>query len=93
MDALISAIGIVTLGDKDRIAAATEAYDTLNDTALHFLTKGRKLQRAEFILGALQTWAIPVITILNLAMVVVLVPGLRKKIFKDKKKETEAIDN
>ena len=93
VDALISEIGIVTLGDKERIAEAREAYDALNDTALQFVTKAGKLKTAEFILKALQTWGIPAITIVNAALVVALVPSLRKKIFKSKKKEEEIMDN
>ena len=84
VDALIGAIGIVTLGDKERIAQAREAYDALNDTALQFLTKGKKLQRAEFILKALQSWGIPAIVVFDLALIAVI---FRKKLFKGKKKE------
>ncbi len=96
VDALIHAIGIVTLGDKDRIAEAREAYDNLNGTALSFLQRGKKLQRAEFILKALQTWGIPAITIVNAGIVFAViwfVPSLRSKVFKTKKKKEEIIDN
>ena len=99
VDALIKAIGIVTLGDKERIAEAREAYDALNGTALTFLTKGKKLVRAEFILKALQTWGIPAITVVNAGIVFAVlwfVPALHAKVFKTKKKEeetTEVIDN
>ena len=97
VDALIEAIGIVTLGDKERIAEARDAYDTLNDTALAFLTKEKKLLRAELILKALQTWGIPVITLVNAGIafaVVWFVPSLHSKVFKGKKKEeAEVADN
>ena len=97
VDALIDAIGIVTLGDKERIAEAREAYDALNSTALTFLQNGKKLQRAEWILKALQTWAIPVMAVAAAGAVfciVWFVPSLHSKVFKTKKKEeTEAIDN
>ncbi len=89
-DALIQAIGIVTLGDKDRIAAARASYDALSETALQFVTKGKKLQRAEFILKALQTWGIPVITVANAGIafaVIWFVPSLHQKVFKGKKEE------
>ncbi len=84
VDALISEIGIVTLGDKERIAEAREAYDALNGTALTFVTKGRKLETAETILKILQTWGIPVIAVVDLAAIALI---FRKKLFKSKKKE------
>ncbi len=96
VDALIDAIGIVTLGDKDRIAEAREAYDALNGTAMTFLQKGKKLETAEFILKALQTWGIPAITVANAGIVFAVlwfVPSLHSKVFKTKKKEEEVIDN
>ena len=96
VDALIDAIGIVTLGDKERIAAAREAYDNLNGTALSFLQKGKKLEQAEWILGALQTWMIPAFVVAGLGVafcVVWFVPSLHSKVFKGKKKETETVDN
>ena len=95
VDAMIKEIGIVTLGDKDRIAAAREAYDALNETALGFLTKGKKLQTAEFILKALQTWGIPAITVVNAGIafaVVWFIPSLHSKVFKAKKKEEETTE-
>ncbi len=90
VDALIDAIGIVTLSDKTRIAEARDAYDALNETALAFLQNGKKLETAETILKILQTWGIPAITVFNICIVVLLVPGLRKKVFNGKKKEAEA---
>ncbi len=90
VDALIGEIGIVTLGDKERIAAAREAYDMLNDTALQFVTKAGKLKAAEFILKALQTWGIPAIVVADLGIVFAIfwfVPSLHAKVFKTKKKE------
>ena len=90
VDALIAAIGIVALGDKERIAQAREAFDSLNQTALQFVTKERKLLRAEFILGALQTWGIPAIVVVVVGAgvgVIWFVPSLRKKVFKGKKTE------
>ncbi len=97
VDALIDAIGIVTLGDKERIAEAREAYDALNGTALTFVTKTKKLETAEFILKALQTWGIPAITVVNAGIVFAVlwfVPSLHAKVFKTKKKEeAESIDN
>ncbi len=89
VDALIDAIGIVTLGDKNRINEARKAYNALNEAGRGFATKEGKLKRAEFVLKALQTWGIPVITVVNAALVVLLVPSLRKKLFKAKKKEEE----
>ncbi len=96
VDALIDAIGIVTLGDKERIAEARDACDALNGTALTFLQKGKKLETAEFILKALQTWGIPVITVVDGGIVFAVlwsVPSLHSKVFKTKKKEEEVIDN
>ncbi len=96
VDALIKEIGIVTLGDKDRIAAARDAYDSLNNTALQFVTKEGKLKAAEFILKALQTWGIPAITVANAGIVFAIlwfIPSLHSKVFKAKKKEEEVIDN
>ena len=93
MDALIDAIGIVTLGDKNRINEARKAYNALNEAGRGFATKEGKLKRAEFILKALQTWGIPVITIVNAALVITLIPSLRKKIFKGKKKEETPTEN
>ena len=98
VDALIKEIGIVTLGDKDRIAEAREAYDALNGTALTFVQNGKKLERAEWILKALQTWGIPAIVAVVAGAgfcVTWFVPSLHKKVFKTKKKEeeTEVIDN
>ena len=98
VDALIKAIGIVTLGDKDRIAEARAAYDALNGTALTFVQNGKKLERAEWILKALQTWGIPAIVAVVAGAgfcVTWFVPSLHKKVFKTKKKEeeTEVIDN
>ena len=97
VDALIDAIGVVTLGDKERIAEAREAYDALNGTALTFVRNGKKLETAEFILKALQTWAIPAMAVVAVGAgfcVVWFVPSLRSKVFKTKKKEeTEGIDN
>ena len=90
VDALIKAIGIVTLGDQERIAKAREAYDTLNGTALAFLQYGKKLENAAFILKALQSWGIPAITIANAGIVFAVlwfVPSLRSKVFKTRKKE------
>ncbi len=84
VDSLIGEIGIVTLGDKDRIAQARAAYDKLNEAGRGFLTKENKLLRAEFILKALQTWGIPAIVAVDLAAIALL---FRKKIFKGKKKE------
>ena len=94
VDALIDAIGIVTLGDKERIAEARAAYDALKEVALQFVTKGKKLQRAEFILKGLQTWMIPtfVVVIAGAAFAVVwFVPSLHTKVFK--KKETETVES
>ena len=79
VDALIAAIGIVFYGDKERIAQAREAYDALNGTALTFVTKGAKLQRAEFILKALQTWLIPVLVVLFLAAAAAVVLLMKRK--------------
>ena len=97
VDALIDAIGIVTLGDKERIAEAREAFDALNEAGRGFATKEGKLKRAEFILKALQTWGIPAITIVNAGIVFAViwfVPSLHSKVFKAKKKEEkEVIDN
>ena len=96
VDALIKEIGIVTLGDKARIAEAREAYDALNQVALSFVTKTKKLETAEFILKALQTWGIPAITVANAGIafaVVWFIPSLHSKVFKAKKKEAEEVDN
>ena len=90
VDALIGEIGIVTLGDKARIAAAREAYDALNEAAIQFVTKAGKLKHAEFILKGLQTWMIPAIVIADAGIafaVIWFIPPLRAKIFKTKKKE------
>ncbi len=84
VDALIDAIGIVTLGDKDRIAEARKAYDALNKTAKEFVEKENKLLRAEFILKALQSWGIPAIVVADLGIIALI---FRKKLFKGKKKE------
>ncbi len=95
VDVLIKEIGIVTLGDKARIAEAREAYDSLNDTALQFVTKAGKLKTAEFILKALQSWGIPAIVVADAGIVFAVlwfVPTLHAKVFKGKKKE-EVIDN
>ncbi len=94
VDMLIKNIGIVTLGDKARIAEARKAYNTLDQTGLQFCTKGNKLKRAEFILKALQTWGIPAIVVADVGIIfaaVWFVPSLHKKVFKSKKKE-ETID-
>ena len=82
VDALIDAIGIVTWGDEERIKEAREAYDSLNGTALTFVTKGKKLETAEKILKALQTWAIPAMVITTAAVGFVVI-----KVVKGKKKE------
>ena len=90
VDTLIDAIGIVTLGDKDRIAEAREAYDALNDTALTFLQNGKKLQNAEWMLKALQTWMIPAIIIVDAGVVFAVIwfiSSLRSKVFRTQKKE------
>ena len=81
VDAKILAIGMVFYGDKARIAEAREAYDALNGTALTFVTKGGKLQRAEFILKALQTWLIPVMAVfaLGVGFAVVIFAKRKKK--------------
>ena len=87
VDAMISEIGIVTWGDKDRIAQAREAYDALNETALQFVTNGKKLVRAEFILKGLQTWMLPTFAVVFLGAafcVVWFVPSLRNKVFQKK---------
>ena len=92
VDALIDAIGIVTLGDKERIRDAREAYDSLNGTALTFLQNAKKLERAEWTLKALQTWMIPAFVAVGLGVafsVVWFVPSLRKKIFKSKAEESQ----
>lgn len=96
VDMLIKEIGIVTLGDKARIAEARKAYNALNETGRAFCTKANKLKRAEFILKALQTWGIPVIVIADagiLFAVAWFVPGLHSKIFKKKKQETEELES
>ena len=90
VDALIDAIGIVTLGDKARIAEARKAYNALNETGKSFVTNAKKLQKAEWILGALQTWMIPAIVAVVAGAgfcVVWFTPSLRSKVFKSKKKE------
>ena len=92
VDALISTIGIVTLGDKDRIAEARKAYNALNDTGRSFVTKANKLNRAEFILKALQTWGIPVIAVTAVFAVICMIPSARKKIFKGRKQEVNETD-
>ena len=81
VDALIDAIGIVTWGDQERIAEARAAYDSLNETALQFVTKGKKLQNAEFMLKALQTWLIPVavIVIAGVGFAAVMLTKVKKK--------------
>ena len=94
VDALIDAIGIVTLGDEERIHKAREAYDALNGTAREFVTKLKKLEQAQWLLKALQTWMIPtvVIVVAGAAFCVVwFIPSLHNKVFKPKKKETEEI--
>ena len=63
VDTLISAIGIVTLGDAERIAQARAAYNRLDESGRLFCTKLGKLQRAEFILKVLQSWGIPTIVV------------------------------
>ncbi len=97
VDAMIDAIGIVTLGDKNRIAEARAAYNNLNETGLSVVTKEEKLVRAEATLKVLQTWGIPVITVGNAAIVFAVlwfIPSLRSKVFKTKKKEeTDVVDN
>ena len=95
VDAMIKAIGIVTLGDKARIAQARQAYNALNETARAFVTKYGKLKRAEFILSGLQTWMIPAFVVVGAGAafcVVWFVPSLHSKVFKTKKKETEEIE-
>ena len=90
VDALILAIGIVTWGDKARIAEARDAYEGLNGTALSFLQYEKKLITAEKILKALETWAIPVMVVAILGAgfcVIRFIPALRSKVFKPKKKE------
>ena len=82
VDALIDAIGFVTWGDKERIAEAREAYDALNSTALTFVENTQKLERAEWMLRALQTWLVPVaaVAIFGLAFVAMkLARGKKKK--------------
>ncbi len=96
VDLLIKEIGIVTLGDAERIAEARDAYDSLSDAALSFVTRGKKLVRAEWTLKFLQTWGIPAITIANAGIVFAVlwfVPSFRNKVFKTRKKEEEIIDN
>ncbi len=91
VDMLIQEIGIVTLGDKARIAEARKAYNALDEVGRTFCTKANKLKRAEFILKALQTWGIPVIVIADagiLFAVAWFVPSLHQKVFKSKKKES-----
>ena len=97
-DALMKEIGIVTLGDAERIANARKVYNSLNETARAFATKYGKLRRAEFILSALQSWGIPVMVVAGAGAafcVTWFVPSLHSKVFKTKKKEeeTEVIDN
>ena len=96
VDALIKSIGIVTLGDAARIAAARQAYNALNETARSFVTKYSKLRRAEFILAGLQTWMIPTFVVVGAGVafaVVWFVPSLHNKVFKGKKKEEEPAEN
>ena len=91
-DALMKEIGIVTLGDAERIANARKVYNSLNETARAFAKKAGKLRRAEFILAGLQTWMIPVIAVVDAGAIFAVlwfVPSLHQKVFKGKKKEEE----
>ena len=96
VDLLIQAIGIVTLGDAERIAVARQAYNQLNEAARSFVKKLGKLQRAEFILAGLQTWMIPAFVVVGAGAafcVVWFIPTLHNKVFKGKKKEEEPAEN
>ena len=91
-DALMKEIGIVTLGDAERIANARKVYNSLNETARAFAKKAGKLRRAEFILAGLQTWMIPVIAVADAGIIFAVlwfVPSLHQKVFKGKKKDEE----
>ena len=95
-DGMMKQIGIVTLGDAERIAYARKFYNSLNEIARSFATKYGKLRRAEFILSALQSWGIPVIVVAAAGAafcVVWFVPSLHQKVFKGKKKEEEPAEN
>ena len=94
-DAMMKEIGIVTLGDAERIANARAAYNKLNETARAFCKKAGKLNRAEFILKGLQTWMIPVIAVVDAGAIFAVlwfVPSLHQKVFKGKKKEEEPVE-